>query len=196
VQHAGDVVDRRGVRRGDDAVGLHVAHQADLALHLVGDLAVGAQHERVGLDTDVAQRRDGVLRRFGLQLTRRREVGHERDVQEEAVVAADLVPDLPDRLEEGQRLDVADGAPDLGDHDVGPDAVGVRLAHREDPVLDLVGDVRDDLHGVAQVLAAALLGDHRGVHLAGGDVGATVQVRGRGTARSGRCRGRSRRRPR
>ena len=32
---------------------------------------------------------------------------------------------------------------------------------RADPGLDLVGDVRDDLDGVAEVLAAPLLGDHR-----------------------------------
>ena len=36
--------------------------------------------------------------------------------------------------------------------------------------LDLVGDVRDDLHGAAEVVAAALLGDHGVVDAAGGDV--------------------------
>ena len=34
------------------------------------------------------------------------------------VVAADVLADLPGRLEERQRLDVADGAADLGDDDV------------------------------------------------------------------------------
>src|SRR6266508_2924742 len=42
-----------------------------------------------------------------------------------------------------------------------------RAAHRQHPVLDLVGDVRDHLDGVAEVLAAPLLGDHRRVDLAG-----------------------------
>ena len=77
-------------------------------------------------------------------------------MQEEDVVAADVVADLARGLEERQRLDVADGAADLGD-----DHVDVVAAHREDAVLDLVGDVRDHLHGVAEVVAAALLGDHR-----------------------------------
>ena len=49
---------------------------------------------------------------------RRREVGHQRDVQEEAVVAADVVAHLAGGLEERQRLDVADRAADLGDDDV------------------------------------------------------------------------------
>ena len=141
----------------------------------VGDLPVGAQDQRVGLDTDVAQRRHRVLGRLGLQLARRREVGHQRDVQEEAVVPADVVADLADRLQERQRLDVADRAAHLGDHDVGR-ARRRPGPHREDAVLDLVGDVRDDLDGVAEVLPAPLLGDHRRVDLAGGDVGPAVQV--------------------
>ena len=86
-------------------------------------------------------------------------------MQEEAPVPADLVPDLPDRLQERLRLDVADRAADLGDDDV-----DLGAAHVQDARLDLVGDVRDDLHGVAQVVAAPLLGDHAGVDLAGGDV--------------------------
>ena len=52
------------------------------------------------------------------------DVGHQRDVQEEAVVPADVVADLPGRLEERQGLDVAHGAADLGDHHVDPRAVG------------------------------------------------------------------------
>ena len=48
----------------------------------------------------------------------------------------------------GRRLDVADRAADLGDDDV-----HVRAGHGQDAGLDLVGDVRDDLHRVAQVLA-------------------------------------------
>ena len=60
--------------------------------------------------------------------------------------------------------------PDLGDEHVRPGELG-------EPVhaaLDLVGDVRDDLHGAAQVVAAALLGDHGVVDAAGGDVGVAL----------------------
>jgi hypothetical protein len=107
----------------------------------------------------------------GLQLAGRADVRQQRDVDDEDVVPADLVADLADRLQERQRLDVADGAADLGDDHV--DVVG---GHPPDTGLDLVGDVRDDLHGVAQVLAAPLLGDHRRVHLPGGDVRGTGEV--------------------
>jgi hypothetical protein len=146
---------------------------ADLALEVGADLAVGAADQRVGLDADAAQRGHRVLGRLGLQLAGRRDVRDQRDVQEEAVVTADLVPHLARGLEERQGLDVTDRAADLGDDDVDP----VRpLATGHDPRLDLVGDVRDDLHGVAQVLPAPLLGDHVRVHLTGGDVRPAGQV--------------------
>src|SRR5258708_27796072 len=83
---------------------------------------------------------------------------------------ADLVPDLPDRLEERQRFDVTHRAADLGDEDV-----GLRAAHLDDARLELVCDVRDDLNGVAKVVAATLLGDHARVDLAGRHVGRTRQ---------------------
>ena len=174
VQHLGDVVDARRVDAGGDRRDVDVAHERDLALDRVGDLAVGTQHEPVGLDADLAQRGDGVLGRLRLELAARREVGHERDVEEEAVVAADEVAHLAGRLEEGQRLDVADGAADLGDDDVrSVRTSGGEGAHAGD---DLVGDVRDDLDGVTEVLAAALLGDDVVVDLSGRHVGAADEV--------------------
>ena len=45
-----------------------------------------------------------------------------------------------------------------------------------DAALDLVGDVRDDLHGLAEVVAPALGGEHRRVDRAGGGVGVAGQA--------------------
>jgi hypothetical protein len=45
-----------------------------------------------------------------------------------------------------------------------------------DALLDLVGDVWDDLHGLAEVVTSAFLLDHGGVDRAGGDVGTAVEV--------------------
>ena len=87
-------------------------------------------------------------------------------------VAADLVAQLADRLEEREGFDVADRAADLDDLDVGL----LGLGERADARLDLVGDVRDDLHGLAEVVAAALLRDDRGVDRAGREVRTAVQV--------------------
>jgi hypothetical protein len=106
-----------------------------------------------------------VLGGLGLHLAGGLDVGHQGDVQEEDVLPSQFVADLAGGLQEGQRLDIADGAADLMDDDV-----GVAGLHGEHLGLDLIGDVRDHLDGVAQEVTATLLGDHRGVHLAGGDV--------------------------
>ena len=82
---------------------------------------------------------------------------HERDVDVEDVLGPDLAAELADRLEERQRLDVADRAADLGDHHVGV----ARRADAPDSLLDLVRDVRDHLHGRAEVLALTLPPDDR-----------------------------------
>ncbi|KIV40384.1 hypothetical protein TR09_00010, partial [Vibrio parahaemolyticus] len=75
------------------------------------------------------------------------------------------------------RLDVADRSADLGDDHVRSGlAVRTGLRLEAHPALDLVGDVRDDLDRVAQVLAAALLGDDVRVDLAGGDVRGLAEV--------------------
>jgi hypothetical protein len=171
VQHLGDVVDRRRVGSGDDGLAVDVAHVGDLALDALGQLAVRAAHDGVGLDADLAQGCDRVLGRLGLQLLGGADVGHQGDVDEEDVVAADRLTDLAGGLQERERLDVAHGPADLGDDDVHVVAV-----HGEDALADLPGDVRDHLHGLTEVVAATLLGDHVGVDLTGRDVGATGEV--------------------
>ena len=74
---------------------------------------VRAADDDVRVDTDAAQLVDRVLRRLRLQLAGRVDERHERDVEVEDVLGPDLAAELADRLEERQRLDVADGAADL-----------------------------------------------------------------------------------
>ena len=85
----------------------------------------------------------------------------------------DVDGELTDRLEERSDFDIADRAADLGDDEVD---VG-RLGHQPDARLDLVGDVRHDLDGGPEVVAAALPADHRVVDAARGDVRRAARVR-------------------
>ena len=133
---------------------------------------VGAEDDDVGLDADAAQLLDRVLGRLRLELAGRGERRQQRDVDVQHVRPPDVLAHLADRLEERQALDVADGPADLDDHDVRIAVAG----DAPDPLLDLVGDVRDDLDGAAEVVAAALLGDDRLVDAAGRDVAELGQV--------------------
>ena len=149
------------------------ANSAIFLRSVLRQAALGAADDHVRLDADAAQLVDRVLRRLGLELSRVADVRHQREVDEHAAAAPDVDGELADRLQERQRLDVADRAADLRDHHVDVLALGDQL----DAVLDLVGDVRDDLDGAAEVVAAALLADDRVVDRAGGDVRAARGVR-------------------
>ena len=164
MQRRRDLVDRVGVERGDHGLGRDVGEQRDLAPIAIGQRPVGAAHDDVRLNSDLAQLLDRVLRRLGLHLARGGDERHQREVDITDVVAAERDAHLPDRFEERQRFDVADRAADFHDGDL-------RIARaRHDPARDLVGDVRDHLHRAAEIVAAALLADHALVDLAGGEV--------------------------
>ncbi len=96
--------------------------------------------------------------------------GHQGDVDVQHVLPAHVLAELADGLEEREALDVADRAADLGDEHVHLGELGEAVY----AALDLVGDVRDDLHGAAEVVAATLLGDDAVVDAARGDVGVAL----------------------
>ncbi len=85
-------------------------------------------------------------------------------MHEEGPARAELVAELADRLQERQALDVADRAADLADQEIDVLDIGA------DEFLDGVGDMGNHLHRGAEIVAAALLGDHRGIDAARGDV--------------------------
>ena len=159
-------VEMRGVLGRDHGALVEVGEERDLGAQLARQRARRARHDDVGRDTDAAQLVDRVLRGLRLELAGGLDQRHERDVQVEHVVAAELRAQLADGLEERQALDVADRAADLDEHDV--DVARGRDA--QDAVLDLVGDVRDHLDGRAEVLALALAADDGVVDAAGGRV--------------------------
>src|SRR5579883_862901 len=102
-----------------------------------------------------------MLRRLRLELARRGNPRHQRQMDEHRTLAPELVAELADRLEERQALDIADRAADLAEHEI---LIAVEIGL--DEFLDGVGDMRDHLHGRAEILAAPLAPDHRRVDAA------------------------------
>ncbi len=78
--------------------------------------------------------------------------------------AAQFLPHLANRFHERQRLDVAHRAADFNDRNVN---ILRDLLHSR---FNFVGDVRNDLHGLAQIIATPFLGDDLLVEPAGGPV--------------------------
>ena len=164
------VIDMRHVERLDHGRFADIAEQRQLAALFLGDRPVAAAKQDVGLDADRAQFLDRMLGRLGLQFARARDIGHQRQVNIDDVIARQVVADLADRLQERHRLDVADRAADLAEHEVDIVIAG------EHERLDRVGDVRNHLDGPAEIVAAPLLGDDFLVDLAGRD---RIGLRGR-----------------
>ena len=79
---------------------------------------LGPADQEVGLDADLPQDADGMLGGLGLELAGGLQVGDQRQMDIQAILAADVEGELADRFQERQALDVADRAADLGDHDV------------------------------------------------------------------------------
>ena len=164
-----DFVDGVGRGHRDNGVAIDVAEECDL-FDVVGDRAFGASDDDVGLDAEGAARARSAGS-VSFQLTAA-DLGNQCDVDIERVLAADLPAELADRLDERLPLDVSDRAADLDDDDV-----GVMLPGSESQaLLDLIGNVRDDLDRAAEIVTAAFLGDDGRVDLTGCHIRRSRQV--------------------
>src|SRR5208337_5155264 len=89
-----------------------------------------------------------MLRGLRLQFACRLNERQKRQVDEDRSSAREVIAELADGLKKRKPLDVADGATDFYEYEVGP------LVARQDEVLDGVGHVGNDLHGATQIVAA------------------------------------------
>ena len=172
VQHQRALVEARHGQVLDDTLRLDVAEGADLAADVAAHAAVCAQNDDVGAYAHALQLLDRVLRGLGLVFIRAGDVGHQHHMDVAAVLPSLLQTNLTDGFKEGLALDIAGGAADLGNDHIGFGRGGQII----NVALDLVGDVRDNLHRLSQISALTLLVQHVPVHLAGGQVGVLVQI--------------------
>ena len=93
-------------------------------------------------------------------------------MDDQGVAGALLLAELTHGLDEGLTLDVADGATELGDHNV---CLSLLLDAQE-ARLDLVGDVGNHLHGAAEEVSCTLALNERLVDEASGEVGLAGEV--------------------
>src|SRR5215472_979406 len=163
-EHQRHLIDRGNIFGGDHGFIFHVAEESDLGFEIAREEAVGAAEQDVWLDSDAKQLFHRVLRWLGLEFARGPDPGNKRDVNKERVIAPQFLAHLADGFEKRQRLDITDGAADFNQSHV------YILRHFLHRGFDFVGYVRKHLDGLAQVIAAALLGDDLLVNAAGGPI--------------------------
>ena len=91
-------IDGADILRRKHRVLRDVRKQRDLVLLSLGNRTIAATKQHVGRNTDLTKLLNRVLRRLGLELAGRRDVGHQRQVQRHRVLRPDLVPKLTDGL--------------------------------------------------------------------------------------------------
>ena len=172
VQLDGHLVDAGAVFAGQHVFAGDVAEGGNLLAHLGVYLVVAAAHNEVGLHAQAAQLLHGVLRGLGFDFMSCSNVGNQRAVHKHYVAGELLVFELAGGLDERLRLNVAHGAANFGDDEVGARAFGnaVQLG------LDGVGYMGNYLNGAAQKVAVALAGKQLLVDGALGEVGFAQQV--------------------
>ncbi|OQA51061.1 MAG: hypothetical protein BWY45_03393 [Euryarchaeota archaeon ADurb.Bin294] len=78
---------------------------------------------------------------------------------------------LPDCFKERHALNITDCSPDFNDADVSRFPVkDLLFCSRSDTILDLVGDMRNYLNCLTQVVTTTFLVDDHPVHFTGGDI--------------------------
>ena len=97
-------------------------------------------------------------------------IGHQRDMHEQAVMAANLQRNLADCLQKGLAFNIAGSAADFGDDHV---RIGF-FAYGVDEVFDFIGNMRNNLNGFAQIFPVSLFSKNVPVHFAGGEIGKPV----------------------
>src|SRR5262245_60540735 len=109
---------------------------------------------------------------FGLDLAGRADIGQPGHMDEEHVLAADFIAELPQGFKEWLRLDIADCPADLNDHHV----CASLFCDSRDSTLDLVCDVRDHLNRPTEEITAAFLANDFCINLSTCKVAGTAQA--------------------
>ena len=148
----------------NDRIFIDVTEERNFVFQGRGEKFFGPAKEDIGLDADLAQLFDAVLRRLCLHLSRGLDERDQREMDEERVFFSEIVAKLPDSLQKGQAFDIADRAPDLHQDNVDS------LVHIEDAFFDLVRNVGYHLDCSPQVFAPALFGYDRVIDLSCGEV--------------------------
>ena len=173
VQKQRHLIQAAGVLIFKYAVLGHIAEHTDLCAHFFGNGAFGPANQNIRCDAQPGQFLHAVLGRLGFQFVGRVQVRYQRHVDIQAVVPSHLGAHLADGLQKRLAFNIAHGAADFGDNNVGR---VLRAGNGEDAILDFVGNVGNDLHRRAQILAPAFPVDDGLVDTAAGHVAALTQV--------------------
>ena len=146
----------------NNSVFVHVAEQRNFFLHISGNRKLSPANQNVRLNTNRTKFLDAVLRRLGLEFTCRANVWQKRNVDIKRVIFADFFFDLANCFKERQTFNIADSSADFCYYNVRL----VFVSHCVNTRLNFVGNVRNNLHGRAEIIAFAFFVQHSPINFA------------------------------
>ena len=153
-------VDVLYIGRLNDVIARQITEERQLAPRLRPKGLSGAHDQEAGAQPRRLELAHRVLGRLGLELTRARNAGDERHVDAERLAPL-AIAELAHGLQEGEALNVADGAADLYDAEVLPLQIVLEA------ILNRVGHMGHDLHRRPEIVPLALASEDAGVNAAG-----------------------------
>ncbi|CAB4622013.1 unannotated protein [freshwater metagenome] len=164
-------VDISSISSIDNRFCIDVAHMRYFSLQATTEGFFAATHNDVGLNSSRTKFGHTVLSGLRLLLTTRPNKGHQSDMEITHIVASGFIAKLANRLEERQNLNVAYRATHFGNHDV-----CIFSSYTTNPPFDFVGDVRNNLHSLSEIVATALCGQHSLINRTSCRIGTARQV--------------------
>ncbi len=153
IEHQRNFIHGFHILRRDDRVLRYVTEQRNFRLHIHWQFAFATAKQNIRLNSYAQQFFHRMLRRFGFQFTRSGQIRNQRQMHECRVVTTDFVAHLANGFQKRQRFNVAHGSPDFDNHHI------VIVGNGFDGVFDFIGDVRNDLNGFPQIIAASFFFD-------------------------------------
>lgn len=144
------------IAESDHVTGRDIAEHCDLGLVVLIEVMLGAADDNVGLNSDLTELGDGLLRGFRLNFSCCTDERKEGDVDKADIFPADFERELSKGFKKEMAFNVADRSANFGDDDID---IGVFLGGLIQAILDFIGDVGDELDSFAEVVTAAFLSD-------------------------------------
>ena len=145
----------------------YITEQSNLIFQLLIQGMLGTADNDIGPDPHSLQFFYAGLGGFRLHLAGRFQIRYQGDVDENRVFVPHLMLKLPDGFQKRLALNITYGSSDFNDSDSGI----IRSIVSVEPALDLIRNMRNDLHRAAAVIAPTLLVQHRPVNFPRGDIG-------------------------
>ena len=151
---------------------LYIAEQSQLLLHILGQRLLSTAYQNIWLNTNAPQFLYTVLGWLSLKLASGRDIRNQSNMNVQYIVTANFLLDLANSLHKWQGLNITYSTTDFGNNYI----CTIAGSHIINTLLNLIGDMRNNLDSLAQIITTALLVKNIPINLTSGNIRAFGQI--------------------